>query len=262
MGDFARCLGYLAVVGLLSAMGCAGSNAEKQGGGGSAKLPPQVFDTSDVNESVAALSGSSARCQNGLCACREVDGNGRGSAEADVETALRRRLDTSALNCAPDAATTPCITIEGVGTFVKSGPKPEARCIYVDLKPARTAFATTSRCQSDAGRRNPGCASANMAKMEALVSHVRLSLHRRLTALFQRPGKDEFERLTKQSDGKFDPLRIDQSTGMRFSTDREADASVGDFQLAAGPFRLPSLRCVLRPTPPTGSFTYQVAVER
>ena len=232
MGDFARCLGYLAVVGLLSATGCAGSNAEKRGGGGSAKLPPQVFDTSDVNESVAALSGSSARCQNGLCACREVDGNGRGSAETDVETAppaagyKRFELRTGR------GDDTMRITIEGVGTFVKIGPSPEARCIYVDLKPGayRVRYHVTAA--------NP---------TQGAEPRLRISEYGEKWKRWYRTfgfrctdgsqpcskdlAKDEFERLTKQSDGKFDPCGSTKVQGMRFSTDREADASVGDFNL-------------------------------
>ena len=44
-------------------------------------------------------------------------------------------------------------------------------------------------------------------------------------------ARDEFERLAKQTDGKFDPCGSTKVQGLRFSTDREADAAVGDFNL-------------------------------
>ena len=132
MGEFSRRYGHLALCGLLSVVGCAGPSAEKSGGG-SGKLPPQVLDTSDVAELIATLPGSSPRCQGGLCQCREIDASGRGNAETDAESAppapgfKRFELRTGR------GDDTMRITIEGVGTFVKSGANPEARCIYVDL---------------------------------------------------------------------------------------------------------------------------------
>lgn len=232
MGDFSRCLGYLALLGVVLGSGCAGPSAEKRGGGGSGKLPPQVLDTSDVRESLGALTGSSPRCQNGICACRDIDADGRGNPETDAESAppaegmKRFELRTGR------GDDTMRITVEGVGTFVKSGPNPEARCIYVDLP------AGAHRIRYHVTAANP---------TQGAEPRLRISEYGEKWKRWYRTfgfrctdgsqpcskdlAKDEFERLTKQTDGKFDPCGSTKVQGLRFSTDREADANVGDFNL-------------------------------
>lgn len=231
MGEFSRRYGHLALCGLLSVVGCAGPSAEKSGGG-SGKLPPQVLDTSDVAEMIAALPGSSPRCQGGLCQCREIDASGRGNAEADAESAppapgfKRFELRTGR------GDDTMRITIEGVGTFVKSGANPEARCIYVDLP----AGAHRVRYHITAANPTQG------AEPRLRISEYGEKFKRwyrtfgfRCTDGSQPCTKDlardEFDRLAKQTDGKFDPCGSTKVQGLRFSTDREADAAVGDFNL-------------------------------
>ena len=231
MGEFSRRYGHLALCGLLSVVGCAGPSAEKSGGG-SGKLPPQVLDTSDVAEMIAALPGSSPRCQGGLCQCREIDASGRGNAETDAESAppapgfKRFELRTGR------GDDTMRITIEGVGTFVKSGANPEARCIYVDLP----AGAHRVRYHITAANPTQG------AEPRLRISEYGEKFKRwyrtfgfRCTDGSQPCTKDlardEFERLAKQTDGKFDPCGSTKVQGLRFSTDREADAAVGDFNL-------------------------------
>ncbi|MBL9042149.1 MAG: hypothetical protein JNM83_11135 [Myxococcales bacterium] len=231
MGEFSRRYGHLALCGLLSVVGCAGPSAEKSGGG-SGKLPPQVLDTSDVAEMIAALPGSSPRCQGGLCQCREIDASGRGNAETDAESAppapgfKRFELRTGR------GDDTMRITIEGVGTFVKSGANPEARCIYVDLP----AGAHRVRYHITAANPTQG------AEPRLRISEYGEKFKRwyrtfgfRCTDGSQPCTKDlardEFDRLAKQTDGKFDPCGSTKVQGLRFSTDREADAAVGDFNL-------------------------------
>jgi hypothetical protein len=231
MGEFSRRYSHLALCGLLSVVGCAGPSAEKSGGG-SGKLPPQVLDTSDVAELIATLPGSSPRCQGGLCQCREIDASGRGNAETDAESTppapgwKRFELRTGR------GDDTMRITIEGVGTFVKSGANPEARCIYVDLP----AGAHRVRYHITAANPTQG------AEPRLRISEYGEKFKRwyrtfgfRCTDGSQPCTKDlardEFERLAKQTDGKFDPCGSTKVQGLRFSTDREADAAVGDFNL-------------------------------
>lgn len=232
MGDSLRVYRDLAVACLLAASACAGPSAEKSSGGGSGKLPPQVLDTSDVQELIGSLSGSSPRCQNGFCTCREIDAAGRGAAETDAESSppapgfKRFELRTGR------GDDTMRITIEGVGTFVKSGPTPDARCIYVDLPPG------AHRVRYHVIAANP----TQGAEPRLRVSEYGEKFKRWYRTFSFRCtdgsqpctkdlARDEFERLAKQTDGKFDPCGSTKVQGMRFSTDREADASVGDFNL-------------------------------
>src|SRR4051812_32284783 len=130
-----RGFGAFALCGLLAS--CGGPSGERRTGSGSGKLPPQVSDTSEIVESIAPFPGVGARCHGQgqeLCTCREVDMFGHGvSPDGDVESSpppeghKRYELRTGR------GDDTMRITIEGVGTFVKSGPTPDARCIYVDL---------------------------------------------------------------------------------------------------------------------------------
>ena len=181
---------------------------------------------------IAALPGSSPRCQGGLCQCREIDASGRGNAETDAESTppapgwKRFELRTGR------GDDTMRITIEGVGTFVKSGANPEARCIYVDLP----AGAHRVRYHITAANPTQG------AEPRLRISEYGEKFKRwyrtfgfRCTDGSQPCTKDlardEFERLAKQTDGKFDPCGSTKVQGLRFSTDREADAAVGDFNL-------------------------------
>ncbi len=157
---------------------------------------------------------------------------GRGSVETDVETAppapgmKRFELRTGR------GDDTMRITIEGVGTFVKSGPSPEARCIYVDLP------AGAHRVRYHVTAANP----TQGAEPRLRISEYSEKFKRWYRTFSFRCtdgsapcskdlAKDEFDRLVKQSDGKFDPCGSTKVQGLRFSTDREADASVGDFNL-------------------------------
>jgi len=231
MGEFSRCLGYLALCGLLGAVGCAGPSAEKSGGG-SGKLPPQVLDSSEVSELIGALQGSSPRCQGGLCQCREIDASGHGNPETDAEATppapgfKRFELRTGR------GDDTMRITIEGVGTFVKSGPSPEARCIYVDLP------AGAHRVRYHVIAANPTQGSEPRLRVSEYGEKFKRwyrTFGFRCTDGSQPCTKDlardEFDRLAKQTDGKFDPCGSTKVQGLRFSTDREADVAVGDFNL-------------------------------
>lgn len=228
-----RSLGCGALLCLTLGAGCSGPTAETKGRGGSGKLPPQVLDTSDVLESYPQLPGVGARCQNKVCACREIDAAGRGtSAEGDIETApipdghKRFELRTGR------GDDTMRITIEGVGGFVKSGPMPEAGCVYVDLQPGvyRVRYHVTAA--------NP----TQGAEPRLRISEYSPKFKRwyRTFAFRCTDGEqpctkdlaaDVFAILTKQSDGKFDACGSTRVQGLRFNTDREPDSSVGDFNL-------------------------------
>ena len=233
MGDSSRCVRYVALCGLLLTVACAGPTAEKSGGGGgSAKLPPQVLDTSDVIEGGGTLPGSSPRCQGGLCQCREIDASGRGSPETDAESAppapgyKRFELRTGR------GDDTMRITIEGVGTFVKSGPTPDARCIYVDLP----AGAHRIRYHVIAANPTQGSEprlriSEYSEKFKRWYRSFGFGCTDGSQPCTKDLARDEFERLAKQADGKFDPCGSAKVQGLRFSTDREADVAVGDFNL-------------------------------
>jgi len=237
MGECLRGLKQLAGIGLLLwGTHCSGPAANRNldtgRGGGSTKLPPQVFDTSPVSEQIASLVGSSARCQSGVCACRDIDAAGRGTPENDVESAAPAQGTKRFELRTGRGGDTMRITIEGVGTFVKSGADPEARCIYVDLPPG------AHRVRYHVIAQNP----TQGAEPRLRVSEYG-EKHKRWYRTFgfrctdgMQPctkdlARDEFDRLAKQSDGKFDPCGSTKVQGMRFSTDREADAAVGDFDL-------------------------------
>ncbi len=219
-------LGAVAVAGA----SCSGPNAES---GASDKLPPQIRDTSEVNESIAPLPGVGARCSGGVCNCRDVDAAGRGtSPETDEETSpvpaghKRYELRTGR------GDDTMRITVEGVGTFVKSGFQPEAKCIYVDLP--NGAF----RVRYHVTAANP----AQGAEPRLRVSEYSPRFKRwyRTFAFRCTDGsepctkdlaRDTFAILTKTSTGKFDPCGSTKAQGLRFWTDKEPDAAVGDFNL-------------------------------
>lgn len=217
--------------------GCGGPNMQRSAAG-SGKLPPQVDDPSEVSEAVLLFPGAGARCRGGgkgpeLCACREVDQFGHGlSPDGDVESApppegyKRFELRTGR------GDDTMRITIEGVGTFVKSGPTPDARCIYVDLPPG--AF----RVRYHVTAVNPSQGAEPRLRISEYSS--RFKRWYRTFAFRCTDGsqpctkdlaRDMFEVLTKQSDGKFDPCGSTKVQGLHFATDREPEAAVGDFNL-------------------------------
>lgn len=220
----------LAALSLASA-GCSGPNAES-GSGASDKLPPQVLDTSEVSETVAPLPGVGARCRGGVCECREVNAAGRGTAETDEETSpvpaghKRYELRTGR------GDDTMRITVEGVGTFVKAGFQPEAKCIYVDLPSG--AF----RVRYHVTAANP----SQGAEPRLRISEYSPRFKRwyRTFAFRCTDGsepctkdlaRDTFAILTKTTSGKFDPCGSTKAQGLRFWTDKEPDAAVGDFNL-------------------------------
>lgn len=220
----------LAGLGSLQLAGCAGPSAEQRTGSG--KLPPQVLDQSEVIETVAPVPGVGDRCKGGVCACRDIDAAGRGTPEGDAETRppppghKRFELRTGR------GDDTMRITIEGVGGFVKQGPQPEAGCVYVDLPPGayRVRYHVTAA--------NP---------TQGAEPRIRVSEYGEKTKRWYRTfafrctdgsqpctkdlARDVFEILSKQSDGKFDACGSTRVQGLRFWTDREADAAVGDFNL-------------------------------
>jgi hypothetical protein len=220
----------------LALFGCSGPNGERSPGAGSGKLPPQVFDTSEVNESIAPFPGVGARCHGKgqeLCACRDIDMFGRGtSPDGDIEMSpppeghKRFELRTGR------GDDTMRITIEGVGTFVKSGATPDARCIYVDLPPGayRVRYHVTAV--------NPSQGAEPRLRISEYSPRWRRwyrTFAFRCTDKGQPCTKDlardMFDILTKQADGKFDPCGSTKVQGLHFSTDREPDAAVGDFNL-------------------------------
>lgn len=222
----------VAVVALGAGVSCSGPSAES-GSGASDKLPPQVRDTSEINENIAPLPGVGARCTGGVCTCRDVDAAGRGtSPETDEETSpvpeghKRYELRTGR------GDDTMRITVEGVGTFVKSGFQPEAKCIYVDLP--NGAF----RVRYHVTAANP----AQGAEPRLRISEYSPRFKRwyRTFAFRCTDGsepctkdlaRDTFQILTKTSTGKFDPCGSTKAQGLRFWTDKEPDAAVGDFNL-------------------------------
>lgn len=210
---------------------CGGPSAER-GSGASDKLPPQVLDTSEVSETIAPLPGVGARCQGGMCTCREVDAAGRGQPETDEETSpvpaghKRYELRTGR------GDDTMRITVEGVGTFVKAGFQPEAKCIYVDLP--NGAF----RVRYHVTAANP----TQGAEPRLRISEYSPRFKRwyRTFAFRCTDGsepctkdlaRDTFAILTKTASGKFDPCGSTKAQGLRFWTDKEPDAAVGDFNL-------------------------------
>ncbi len=219
--------------------GCSGPSQESRAVG-SGKLPPQVLDTSEVSESIAPFPGVGARCRNNgnaqgqeMCACREVDIYGHGtSPDGDVETSpppeghKRYELRTGR------GDDTMRITIEGVGTFVKSGPTPDARCIYVDLP------AGAFRVRYHVTAINPSQGAEPRLRISEYSPRWKRwyrTFAFRCTDGTQPCTKDlasdMFNILTKQSDGKFDPCGSTRVQGMRFWTDREPESAVGDFNL-------------------------------
>jgi hypothetical protein len=204
---------------------------------GTGKLPPQVLDTTDVSESIAPFPGVGARCKgNGqgqeMCTCREIDMFGHSSGDGDAETSpppeghKRYELRTGR------GDDTMRITVEGVGTFVKSGPTPDARCIYVDLP------AGAFRVRYHVTAVNP----SQGAEPRLRISEYSPRFKRwyRTFAFRCTDGsqpctkdlaRDMFDILVKQADGKFDPCGSTRVQGMRFWTDREPEVAVGDFNL-------------------------------
>ena len=228
-----RGIGALALCGLVAS--CGGSSTEQRRGG-TGKLPPQVFDTSEISESIAPFPGVGARCTGKgqeLCACRDVDIYGRGvSPDGDVETApppeghKRYEIRTGR------GDDTMRITIEGVGTFVKSGPTPDARCIYVDLP------AGAFRLRYHVTAANPSQGAEPRLRISEYSPRWKRwyrTFAFRCTDGSQPCTKDlaadMFAVLTKQTDGKFDPCGSTRVQGMHFDTDRAPEAAVGDFNL-------------------------------
>ncbi len=224
------------VASLAAGTGCSGPSGERAGSG-SGKLPPQVLDKSDVSETIAPFPGVGARCGGKpgpeLCTCRDVDMFGHGtSPDGDVETSpppeghKRFELRTGR------GDDTMRITIEGVGTFVKSGPTPDARCIYVDLP----AGAWRVRYHVTAVNPSQG------AEPRLRISEYSPRFKRwyRTFAFRCTDGsepctkdlaRDTFAILTRTTSGKFDPCGSTKAQGLRFWTDKEPDAAVGDFNL-------------------------------
>lgn len=229
----ARALAVLCLVGA----GCGGATSERrpQGAG---KLPPQVLDSSEVVETIAPFPGVGARCRgNGqgqeMCTCRDVDMYGRGtSPDGDVETSpppeghKRYELRTGR------GDDTMRITIEGVGTFVKSGPTPDARCIYVDLPPGayRVRYHVTAVNPSQ-GAEPRLRISEYSPRWKRWYRTFAFRCTDGAQPCTKNLAEDMFQILAKQSDGKFDPCGSTKVQGLRFWTDREPEAAIGDFNL-------------------------------
>lgn len=224
----------LSLIGLAA---CGTSGSEQRTSGGIGKVPPQALDPSDVSESVPDLPGVGARCQpGGMCLCRDVDAAGRGTSPdgpgGDAEAApppegyKRFELRTGR------GDDTMRITIEGVGTFVKSGATPDARCIYVDLPPGahRVRYHVTAVNKSQGAE----------PRLRVSEYSPRFKRWYRTFAFKCTDGEqpctkelahDMFDVLLKTADGKFDPCGSTKVQGLRFWTDKEPDVSVGDFNL-------------------------------
>lgn len=218
--------------GLLAESGCSGPTAERAGSG-SGKIPPQALDPTEVGESLGPLVGVGARCTGGLCACRDVDAAGRGtSSETDEETApipaghKRFELRTGR------GDDTMRISIEGVGTFVKSGPQPEAKCIYVDLPTGafRVRYHVTAANPSQ-GAEPRLRISEYSPKFKRWYRTFAFRCTDGSEACTKDLARDMFQVLTKTTDGKFDPCGSTKVQGLRFWTDKEPDVALGDFNL-------------------------------
>jgi hypothetical protein len=192
-----------------------------------------VLDTSEISESIPPLPGVGARCRNAECSCREIDAAGRGtSAEDDVESSpppeghKRFELRTGR------GDDTMRITIEGVGTFVKRGALPEARCIYVDLP----AGAYRVRYHVTAANISQGAEPRlRISEYSPRWKRWYRTFGFRCTDGSQPCTKDlardMFAILAKKSDGKFDVCGSTKVQGLHFTTDREPEAAVGEFNL-------------------------------
>lgn len=220
----------LAALSIVSAS-CGGPSAER-GSGASDKLPPQVLDTSEVSETIAPLPGVGARCQGGMCTCREVDAAGRGQPETDEETSpvpaghKRYELRTGR------GDDTMRITVEGVGIFVKSGFQPEAKCIYVDLPNGafRVRYHVTAANPSQ-GAEPRLRISEYSPKFKRWYRTFAFRCTDGSEACTKDLARDMFQVLTKTTDGKFDPCGSTKVQGLRFWTDKEPDVALGDFNL-------------------------------
>jgi hypothetical protein len=229
----ARVFGVAAVLALGTS--CGGPNAARTGAG-TGKLPPQVTDTSEVSEAIAPFPGVGARCKGQgmeMCSCREVDIYGRGvSPDGDVETSpppeghKRYELRTGR------GDDTMRITVEGVGTFVKSGPTPDARCIYVDLPAGafRVRYHVTAAHPSQ-GAEPRLRISEYSPRWKRWYRTFAFRCTDGSQPCTKNLAQDYFEILIKQTDGKFDPCGSTKVQGMRFWTDREPEAAVGEFNL-------------------------------
>lgn len=228
-------LGRLATGIVLLAAACSGPQAERGGEahGGSGKLPAAALDTSDVREDVPSLPGVGSRCKGGVCACRDVDIYGRGTTpDGDFEPSVpaeghkRFEFRTGRGN---DQMR---ITVEGVGTFLKTGPLPEAACIYVDLP------AGVYRVRYHVTAANPTMGAEPRLRISEYSPRWK-RWYRTFgfrcadgeQACTKNLAADMFEILAKQRDGKFDPCGSTKVQGLRFWTDREPEQAVGEFNL-------------------------------
>lgn len=212
-------------------LGCAGP-AGSGGPAGPGKLPPEALDPSWVAEAGARLSGTSARCSGGVCACRPIDDYGLGQAATDGEDpgpapgTKRFELRTGR------GADTARITIEGVGTFEKTGPDPQPGCIYLDLAPGahRVRYHVTA---SD---------PAQGVEPVLRISEYSPTFRRwyRTFAFGCRgnggpcsypDARDAVQRLGQVAGGKHDRCGSTRVQGLRYQSARPADVSMSDFDL-------------------------------
>lgn len=217
----------VAIAFCLGGPGCA-TDSGGQGGG---RLPKEARDTSDVAEGARPLVSTSARCPNGVCVCRPIDDYGRGDAATDAEDPppaegmKRFELRTGR---GDDIVK---ITVEGMGTFTKAA-GPEPGCIYVDLPPGahRVRYHVIAR-QEGAG------IEPRLRVSEYGAAHGRWYR----TFAFRCGGgsgpctkddaRDALAELGKVARGVHDPCGSTKVQGMRFYSERPADAQVSDFNL-------------------------------
>ncbi len=184
-------------------------------------------------ETQAALVGTSARCKDGVCACRPIDDYGLGQGADAEETpppagTKRYELRTGRGN---DEYR---ITVEGLGTFRKSGEDPEPACIYVDLPKG------LHRVRYHVVARSP--AAGLEARLR--VSEYSAKFRRWYRTFAYRCGtgsgpctKDDARDALKPPPpegvqaGKYDRCGSTRVQGLRFYTDQPGDAAVSDFNL-------------------------------
>lgn len=226
------CLASLALPGLLAASaGCAEQHQVAASSRSGHAIPATTAELAEMDR---ALVGVGRRCPGGIvCTCRPIDEFGRGvSGSSDAEDPppaedwKRFELRTGRGN---DEMR---ITVEGLGTFRKSGDSPEPGCIYVDLPPGptRVHYHVVAR---DAARG---------LEARLRVSEYSPAFRRWYRTFAYRCGngsepctiddaRDAVETLGRVPGGKHDPCGSTRIRGLRFSTARPADAAVADFDL-------------------------------
>ncbi|MCS6912396.1 MAG: hypothetical protein RMK29_07815 [Myxococcales bacterium] len=187
-----------------------------------------------VAELSSPLPGVGHRCESpGRCRCRPIDEYGRGQdAAEDVERApppeglkrfeLRtgRGLDQMK------------ITVEGIGTFSKDTTSAEPGCIYLDLPPGRHRVRYHVQAHDPLQGVEP---RLRISEYSPRFSRWYRTFAFRCASGSEPCTGDEARNalavLSRVPKGKHDPCGSTRVQGLRFYTERPADAQITDFNL-------------------------------